>query len=265
MFKHLYIFRRKLIDFLQKGVLGRVLINILKKPAKGDICIVAASRCKESEFWTSTMLGKSMANQRDLEGLRFQIYFENQLGLSQIYNTAIKKSKLNDVLVFVHDDVWIEDDNWITKIRESLSEFDIVGVAGNVQLKPEQPAWCFMEKTEKGFTLDKKLLRGSVSQGTSPSKKTEYYFGDVPAECKVLDGLLFCAKASALRLTGTYFDPRFSFDFYDLDFCRSAGKNGLRIGVWNMKVIHNSGGSFKTKEWNDAYDQYLQKWNSVKR
>ena len=57
------------------------------------------------------------------------------------------------------------------------------------------------------------------------------------------------------------FDERFPFHFYDLDFCRSARANGLRLGTWPITLTHQSGGRFGIPEWRKAYADYLNKWH----
>lgn len=85
-------------------------------------------------------------------------------------------------------------------------------------------------------------------------------FGPVPAEVKLLDGVFLAARAGTLREAGVEFDPRFPFHFYDLDFCRSCEKAGLRMGTWPIAVTHDSKGSYNTPEWEKGYEDYLAKW-----
>ena len=71
-------------------------------------------------------------------------------------------------------------------------------------------------------------------------------YGVIPAACELLDGVFISAKKSVLQANGVTFDPQFDFHLYDLDFCRSAREQGLRIGTWPVLLTHQSGGAFGT-------------------
>jgi len=86
--------------------------------------------------------------------------------------------------------------------------------------------------------------------------------GPAPAECELLDGVFLAVKKSVLRARGVRFDPAFPFHFYDLDFCRTARQQGLRLGTWPICITHQSNGGFETAQWNAGYQAYLAKWRS---
>jgi len=56
------------------------------------------------------------------------------------------------------------------------------------------------------------------------------------------------------------FDPRFDFHFYDMDFCRTARKAGLRLGTWPICLTHQSGGNFASDAWKEKCRLYREKW-----
>ena len=86
-------------------------------------------------------------------------------------------------------------------------------------------------------------------------------FGPVPAEVKLLDGVLLAARAAVLKASGVRFDPQFAFHFYDTDFCRSCERAGLRMGTWPIALTHASAGAgWATSGWDAAYRAYLAKW-----
>ena len=68
------------------------------------------------------------------------------------------------------------------------------------------------------------------------------------------------AKRSTLNGRGVRFDPRFTFHFYDMDFCRSARERGLRLGTWPICLTHQSTGAFGSEGWLKGYESYLAKW-----
>jgi len=61
---------------------------------------------------------------------------------------------------------------------------------------------------------------------------------------------------------GLQFDPRFSFNFYDMDYCRNATRRGLSLSTWPIDLIHQSAGNFGSPEWQSAYASYIDKWGN---
>jgi GT2 family glycosyltransferase len=70
------------------------------------------------------------------------------------------------------------------------------------------------------------------------------------------------AHSDTLLSRGLWFDERFDFHFYDLDFCREAERLGVRVGTWPLPVIHESGGGFGSPSWRRACEVYFDKWGS---
>jgi len=220
--------------------------------------IVSATRLAESEFWNKSALGISLRRLADSR-LAPRVVFENRLGLPDVFNARIDAQENDDVLIFVHDDVWIDDFFLADRVTGGLDEFDVIGIAGNRRRVPRQPAWAFMDAK---FTWDAKSnLSGRIAHGTHPFGEISV-FGDVPAECELLDGVFLAARRSRLKDAHVRFDPRFDFHFYDMDFCRSARKNGLRLGTWPVCLTHQSGGAFGSPGWCDKHRLYLEKWEA---
>jgi len=221
------------------------------------IDIISATRLSEGEFWNQSALGISLRRIGYDNRLFSRIYFSNTRGLPEIYNAGINATDASEILVFVHDDVWIDDYFIADRILDGMRTYDVIGVAGNRRKVPLQPSWAFID-TE--FTWDDRAnLSGSVAHGKNPFGPVSW-FGAVPANCELLDGVFLAAKKSALLLNGVFFDSRFDFHFYDMDFCRNARQCGLRIGTWPICLTHQSGGAFGTKEWQEKYRIYTEKW-----
>jgi GT2 family glycosyltransferase len=219
--------------------------------------IISATRHNEQFFWERSPLGISLRRLSFDIRLTPYITFSNTTGIGEIYNRRINSPSSNDILAFIHDDVWIDDFYLTDHIVQGLEHYDVIGVAGNVRRVPCQPSWAFMNDT---FTWDeKKNLTGAVAHGPAPFGMISYY-GNVPADCELLDGVFLATRRSKLNASNVYFDPAFKFHFYDLDFCRTARQNNLRLGSWPIAITHESGGSFGSLEWKNMYATYLQKW-----
>jgi GT2 family glycosyltransferase len=215
--------------------------------------IVVATRMDAKEFVQRSPLAASVNRIAVASPVRIDLRASNKLGLSQVYNVALAEAENDETILFVHDDVWIDDWQMPARLADALEKYDVVGLAGNRRRLPKQGAWPF---TDLLRTWDTEWLSGAVSHGEG---KVSVY-GPTPSPVKLLDGLFLAAKVSTLRTAGVSFDPQFAFHFYDLDFCRTCEDAGLTMGTWPIAVNHASGGSFGTPEWYAAYERYLVKW-----
>lgn len=220
------------------------------------VVLVSATRATPSDFARRTWLGSSLLRLAHDSRIRAQIAFENRAGLPLVYNAGLAQCAAEDLVVFVHDDVRLDDYHLADRLAEALSKYDVVGVAGNRRRQAGQPGWGFVDV--QGRWDEPQYLSGSVAHGES-GRVTR--FGPAPADCELLDGLLLAARVDRLRAHGVVFDPRFSFHLYDLDFCRSARAAGLRLGTWPLAVTHQSGGNFDAN-WRDALRIYFGKWGN---
>ena len=222
--------------------------------------VVSATRLSESDFWSRSALGLSLRRLSRDSRLVPRVAFENRRGLSEVFNERIETATA-DLLVFVHDDVWLDDFFLADRVVDGLAAFDVIGVAGNRRRVPRQPAWAFVGNNAQGRLVwdDRQFLSGAVAHGAKPFGAISL-FGNAPAECELLDGVFLAARLSTLQAHAVRFDPAFDFHFYDLDFCRSARAAGLRLGTWPIAMTHQSGGAFGNERWSQRHRQYLEKW-----
>lgn len=218
---------------------------------------ISATRLAERDFWNASALGHSLRRLVHDNRLSVHVAFSNRAGLSALYNSRISPLNKSEILVFVHDDVWIDDYFVADRVIAGLQAFDVIGVAGSRRRAPGQRAWHYI--SAPGDVADPADRSGAVAHGRNPFGNIASY-GPVPAECELLDGVFLAVKLQTLLDRSVRFDPIFDFHFYDLDFCRSARQAGLRLGTWPICLTHQSGGSFDSPEWKAAYERYLQKW-----
>ena len=257
----IYLHIRNVVRRRLKGsVLGRLLLSTVEKPHTGRIHVISATRLEEPQFWRDSALGQSLLSWRNHPELVFHISYANKSGLPSVYNEHINSKNQRDILLFVHDDVWLDVDDWANRIRKGLGRFDVLGVAGNRRLGPKQPAWAFHTIDTQGFHWDTAFLSGQVAHGKKGGGSVMRY-GPVPMECQALDGVLIAARCDNLLKAKVRFDERFKFHFYDLDFCRSASMAKLLMATWDIPITHQSGGAFGSTEWHMGYRKYLDKWN----
>ena len=219
--------------------------------------IISATRLSEQEFWKRSALGNSLRRLAHDQRLVPRISFDNRQGLPDIFNARLAASDGCELLAFVHDDVWLDDGFLADRVIEGLREYEVIGIAGNHRRVARQPGWAFID--ERYTWDDRSNLSGCVAHGTHPIGPISFY-GPVPADCELLDGVFLAARRSALANARVGFDPRFDFHFYDMDFCRNARQAGLRLGTWPISLTHESGGAFGTPAWRAKYGKYLEKW-----
>lgn len=221
--------------------------------------IVSATRASEEEFWRQVPLGISLRRLAWDRRLVPRIAFDNRRGLPEVYNARIAEADTEALLVFIHDDVWIDDYFLADRVRNGLRSFDVLGVAGNRRRLPNQLSWIFPDET---LTRDEApCLTGVVAHGPQPFGIPNVY-GPVPAECELLDGVFLACGAQRLRSSGVAFDRRFDFHCYDLDFCRTARQRGLTLGTWPICLTHSSCGNFRDQHFREMHQLYLAKWGS---
>ncbi len=215
---------------------------------------VSATRLSQEEFRKSP-LGVSLDRVSKDTRIRASIAYQNTNGLPTIYNRRIASKDPAEILVFVHDDIWIEDFYVSDRLLDSLKSFDIVGLAGNRKRVPGQKVWARSIINGQLYPH----LAGAIAHGDAPMGKVGF-FGPIIAEVEVLDGVFLAARKSTLRKSGVRFDERFDFHFYDLDFCRTAKKAGLRLGTFPLSVTHRSKGEFFSSRWEASSQRYFEKW-----
>lgn len=223
------------------------------------IRLVCATRFSQEDFFKKAALGRSfLLYKAVIPALEIYVFPDNTKGLPVIYNEAIEHAAHNPaILVFVHDDVHLNDFYWCNHLRSALLSFDIVGTVGNKRRSPKQASWFFLN--DSFLRDDVQYLSGIVGHGKGFPMKNISVYGEPGQECKLLDGLLLAVNSQTLIDHQLRFDPQFEFHFYDMDFCRQAELKGLKMGTCHVSVIHESEGDFN-ETWKKTYQQYLAKY-----
>ena len=221
-----------------------------------QIEIVSATRLSEADFAAKSALGRSLARLKSDARIVPRIAFSNSQGLPDIYNAAIADTAGADIVVFMHDDVWIDEEQFAERVIEGLDVFDVIGVAGNRRDARDQFSWLLIDgKWDKAENLS-----GGIAHGEEAGGEIDH-FGPFPAPCQLLDGVFLATSKSTLATAGLSFDPQFRFHFYDLDFCRNARQKALTLGTWGIALTHQSPGDFASPEWVQSRESFLKKWD----
>lgn len=182
------------------------------------------------------------------------IFYENKEGLPKIYNKFITNEYKNKKIVFIHDDVVIEDVFLLEKLKIAFEKYDIVGLAGSKQcnLQSEMMAWHLMAPKDS-FVGEAGHAKDGLYWTTS--------FGPTPSRALIIDGLFIAVNVDKMLETNTKFDEDFDFHHYDISFCLIANKNKVKIGVYPIRVVHfGLGDSMNSNEWMKSSLKFKQKY-----
>ena len=207
----------------------------------------------------------------------YSVFSDNRQGLAACYNEFIRKRResftvAGDIVVFMHDDVVIEDATLAEKLTEAMRHFDIVGLAGSSDFTiSEHSMWHHTPPWSRSGAVAHPNY-GDLSRDPSNTIPESYdgvnqrgvaSFGPMPKRCVVLDGLFLAVNFEKVFLeAGVTFDTMFDFHFYDLDFCLQAHDEGLRLGTWPISAIHQSPGlrSLDDPGFIANRDRFKDKW-----
>jgi GT2 family glycosyltransferase len=212
---------------------------------------VSASRLSPADFRSRSPLAKSLERLLEDDRITARISCDNRLGLPILYNRALDTTQA-EYIIFIHDDVWIDDYYLLDRVSRGLDRFDVLGIAGAQHFWQGQLRWS---DSEDG-------LSGIVAHGHGPFGHVDRY-GPTPAPCEALDGMFLAARVETLRDAHVRFDEHFDFHFYDLDFCLSARAAGLTLGTWPIALTHQSPGGFGSQSWQTSTAEYLAKWGGA--
>jgi len=169
----------------------------------------------------------------DKKNIEFLFYEnKNEFSLTQIYNRGLEDSKYN-IVVYLHDDIFIETNNFGSKILKHFSrnpEYGILGVAGTTNLE----SGCWWKNKNK--------MVGIVNHRHDGKQWVSKYSEDIGNKVKdvvTLDGLFFVVNKEKIK---EKFDERFNgFHFYDLSFCFRNYITGVKLGlITDIRVTHLS-------------------------
>lgn len=244
--------------------------------------LATATRLDRRDFWTQSLLGRSLCRVPETLRPDLAIAFGNSdpvaRGLPTIYNRAIEKARSSaKQLVLCHDDAWIHDPLFLSHLDDAFKRFDVVGVAGSRGAKSSDVSWLLDSHLVEGvpvfngqwmterpnFVASGIVSHGCSEDGNPPPYQPSIYGKRKSDECTLLDGVFLACSSRALSSSACRFSEHeaLRFHLYDLDFCRRLGTTGLSLGTWPIAITHESGGNFGSAEFQRAAIHYLDQWN----
>ena len=205
---------------------------------------------------------KTVENKFGVE-TKTNFFKNNGTGLSRIFNSEIDKAKEDgtDFLMLVHSDVSFDYFRFMEKYLKVCGKYDVVGFAGTrkIDLSISPLTWF---TGSKNFPNERygRVIHREFNLGESFFNGQHHADAD-DVEVGTIDGLCLVLNRKAIE-SGARFDERFTFDFYDLDFCLTCiVKNGLKLGVIVEPVVHESVGTSVLKpEYLLEEKKFREKW-----
>ena len=162
--------------------------------------------------------------------------------LTEVYNVGASKAKY-DVLLFVHEDVLFQTENWGEKLLnyfEKDNSLGLIGIAGSKYKSSVPSGW---------FSGIEALDCCNILHVDSNDQKLPMYFNPAPGtrtqDVVVLDGVLLCCKKNVWQQVK--FDETLlkGFHLYDIDFSFRVAQKFKVIVSFEIDLIHlTEGGNF---------------------
>lgn len=187
---------------------------------------------------------------------------DNTEGLSKRYNSILAEySKDYKFIVFIHDDVYVDDLAVCEKLEKAHNDFDIVGLAGGVNPKIQKLAlWHLMCGGFNGNNL-----RGAVAHPCNDHGQIFMTsFGPTPARVTILDGLFLSINTKRASQVAWKFNENFTFHHYDIASSLDANNKKLKLGVAPIWVVHKSPGLLNTNDelFLSSQEQFLKEYSN---
>ncbi len=221
--------------------------------------VIVCCTQKSPEQHSQVLLYQSFESGGLSKVCRLEMVWNNSEGLSVVYNRKVREYAGSgvDFLIFVHDDVYIDDLKIYDKLKQAYYGlgFKIIGVAGATSLNIGFPTlWHLM--------ADRKHQRGFVHHGAGGAQTTVTNFGPTPSEVLIMDGLFMAVHLPSIVNSGWQFNEQYRFHHYDISSCIDAFIAGLRMGVYPIHLIHLSHGleAVSNKSWQESSDLFLSQY-----
>ena len=219
-----------------------------KHPLTDKIIIVTATKGTGSNLLLKRPLGFFLEKSGWED--KTKIIENNTEGLSKIYNKFLTKEYKDKYVIFVHDDVLINDLFFEEKVLMAFEKFDIIGLAGSMScdVASDHPAWHLMS--------DRSQHVGEVSH-SKDGKTWTTCFGPTDSRALVIDGLFIGVNVNKALETGLLFNELFGFHHYDITFSLEANKLKIKTGVFPLSVVHfGTGSSMNTDDWRESAKKF---------
>ena len=219
------------------------------------VVAVVCTTCKTLDEFKERPIYRTLEKLHKLYSISefdMKIIVDNKKGLSEIYNSFITEEYKNNIILFIHDDVEINDLFLVETLNKS--PYTVSGLAGSktFDLSKDKFAWH--------ICCERKDMMGEVSHKKDDNIWTTA-FGPTKGRVLIIDGLFIAVNIEEILKTNARFDENFKFHHYDIAFCLNCNKNKVKVGVLPINVIHHGlGDSMMTQEWENSNDLFKKEY-----
>jgi GT2 family glycosyltransferase len=184
---------------------------------------------------------------------RYNVPGDN-LGVVGSYQKLYEGSE-SDILCFIHDDVWMYDTEWPSKVKKEFED-PTVGVVGFGGAKAHGSPDLY----KVPYRLNDLARYGYLSNVDDAEVHGERF--SETTDVAVLDGFALCIRRVFLARIGGFSSLVGKYDYFNYDYaiCALARRHGLRVRLVGVRCHHlggrtstgNNVGSFTGQ---DAYDR----------
>jgi hypothetical protein len=224
-----------------------------------EFVIVSQNNYFKIDKLTADIFSKKYSN------IKFNFVENNSDSLANVYNSFIKKYrelKNIDYLIFMHADVELDIEKFISHIIEVEGKYDVIGLCGCSKISVGQSPLNWWT----GSNLYPQHKWGYVNHGELGNKSSFFnsHSPDVTDhEVACIDGLCIILTKNAIEKSNILFDTTFTFSHYDTDFSfECIFKHNLKLGVIIRKDLKHwsVGKSILTQEFKDSEIKFRNKW-----
>jgi hypothetical protein len=219
------------------------------------IRFVTATQTNKKDFLANKPLGLFLEKTGYLKNST--IIENNKDGLSKIYNKFLTEEYKKEYVIFLHDDVLIEDLFFEEKIQLAFEKYDIIGLAGakNCDLSVEKCAWHLMTSPQNYV--------GEVAHSKNKKAWTTV-FGSTDQRALLLDGLFIGVNVEMALSKNLKWDENFDFHHYDIAFCLNANTLKIKAGVFPLRVVHYGlGDSMLSESWENSNSKFKKIYSNA--
>lgn len=177
------------------------------------------------------------------------IVIENAIfpkGITEVYNLGASKAQY-DLLLFVHEDVLFQTQNWGEKLVDYFrkdNSLGLIGVAGSKYKSITPSGW---------FTGFREFDCCNITHSDNANGQVKIYYNPSPGshiqQVKVLDGVFLCTTKKVWE--EFKFDNILLKDFhlYDLDFSFRVAEKYKVIVTFEIEILHITKGGHYGNKW----------------
>lgn len=184
-----------------------------------------------------------------------QIQNPNLMGICEAYNKGAEKAQY-DNLIFLHEDILFETNNWGNSILKYLlkPKTGVVGISGT-NIKTKFPiAWWDIKQ---GYS-------SNIDQLDNSKKWVKRRSDSVVSKAIILDGV-FLAVTKSKWMGNPFSHDNKSFHGYDVEFCLDISCHYQNIAINDILIKHYSQGNGDLSWFNELIRIYSKrKWTYPK-